>query len=165
MTKFQTFIKYLPKFCHYIIWAILFCCKCNINKINCYDTFIKSAIEFIISVFVFPRRKKRAASHTSKAKTLFKFFHYLFTYIIWNKSLSGALCCKFRKIPIRRILMDIIFFKDINKFWESGRNPNTYFILNSLIALFKYFLDNKCKVMLCLLILHFVKIHKNSYKW
>ena len=41
-------------------------------------------------------------------------------------------------MPIFRIFFNVVFFKNINQFRESRRNPDTFFIFNSLDSLFQH---------------------------
>ncbi len=60
--------------------------------------------------------------------------------------------------------MNIIFLENINQLRKCGCNPNTFFVLNALISLYEYFLDDYRQVLLFLLVLRLAEIHKHCDK-
>ena len=48
-------------------------------------------------------------------RVFLEFEHHLFGYIVWHKTLGSAFCRKLSQVPILRVLMDVVFFENVNK--------------------------------------------------
>ena len=172
VAKFKTLIKDFPKLVH-----IAARCASNINKVDCNNTLIKSAVVLLFALNIVlcscdiaysrfgksVRSEERTATHRSVNITL-EVEHNFFAYIVGYHTLCSTLCGKLCKIVERCVFVDIIIFQNIYELWECRCNPNTLFVLNALDSLAECFLNNECKVFLFLLVLCFVKIHKHSNK-
>ena len=169
IAKIKSLVKNLPELCH-----IAAACASDINKVNGNNALIESAVILFLALNIIlcscdiadsrlgksVGSKERTATHRS-INIAFKVEHNLFADIIGHHSLCGALSGKFGKIEIFRILVNIIVFKNINKFRKCGSNPYSALILNALNSLLERFLNNKSKVFLLLLVLCLVKVHKH----
>ena len=60
--------------------------------------------------------------------------------------------------------MNVVFLKEIKKFWKRRSNPNTLLIFCSLNTLFQNFFNNHCKISFGLFILGFIEVHTNRNK-
>lgn len=43
----------------------------NIYEVECYNSLIEAPVEFVITIFVFPRGESRAAAHNRETVALF----------------------------------------------------------------------------------------------
>ena len=94
----------------------------------------------------------------------FQFQHHFLGDIIRNHSLCGALCSQSGQVKITGAFTDIIFFQNIDQFWECRCDIHAFFILNTFDPLTQRFFNDQSQVVTGSSFFNFIQVHEDRNK-
>ena len=109
------------------------------------------------------RGEEGTAAHAGINITL-QLLHLFGGDIIRNHPLGRTFCRQFRKTPVFRILVDIIFIQNVNQFRERRGDPDAFFVFDALHSLDQNLADNGGQIFSGLSFRNLIQVHEHGDK-